>query len=175
MLRRLFLGVTLAISQMLVAREFVDIYRNPVVDYSLPDPSVVKAEDGYYYLFATEDIRNMPICRSSNLVDWKFVGTAFTDDTRPAFEPGGGLWAPDINKIGDKDVLYYSMSRWGGEWTCGVGVATSDSPAGPFQDKGMMFRSNEIGIQNCIDPFYIEDNGKKFLFWGSFRGIYGAE
>lgn len=175
MLRRLFLGVTLAISQMLVAREFVDIYRNPVVDYSLPDPSVVKAEDGYYYLFATEDIRNMPICRSSNLVDWKFVGTAFTDDTRPAFEPGGGLWAPDINKIGDKYVLYYSMSRWGGEWTCGVGVATSDSPAGPFQDKGMMFRSNEIGIQNCIDPFYIEDNGKKFLFWGSFRGIYGAE
>ena len=105
MLRRLFLGVTLAISQMLVAREFVDIYRNPVVDYSLPDPSVVKAEDGYYYLFATDDIRNMPICRSSTLVDWNFVRTAFTDDTRPAFEPGGGLWATDITKIGDKYVM----------------------------------------------------------------------
>ena len=38
-----------------------------------------------------------------------------------------------------------------------------------------MFRSNEIGVQNSIDPFYIEDNGRKYLFWGSFRGIYGVE
>ena len=34
------------------------------------------------------------------------------DRTRPDFEPGGGLWAPDINKIGDTYVLYYSMSKW---------------------------------------------------------------
>lgn len=175
MLRRLFLGISLAMSICLMAGETVTSYHNPVVDYSLPDPSVIQGEDGYFYLYATEDIRNMPIHRSKNLVDWEFVGTVFTADTRPTFEPKGGLWAPDINRIGDKYVLYYSMSRWGKEWTCGIGVATADSPAGPFRDKGMMFRSNEIGIQNCIDPFYIEDNGKKFLFWGSFRGIYGAE
>lgn len=36
------------------------------------------------------------------------------------------------------------MSTWGGEWTCGIGVATSDSPQGPFEDHGMLFRSNEI-------------------------------
>ena len=67
------------------------------------------------------------------------------------------------------------MSRWGGEWTCGIGVAASDKPEGPFKDHGMMFRSNEIGVQNSIDPFYIEDGGKKYMFWGSFRGIYGIE
>ena len=38
-----------------------------------------------------------------------------------------------------------------------------------------MFRSNEIGVKNSIDPFYIEDGGKKYMFWGSFRGIYGVE
>ena len=108
-------------------------------------------------------------------MNWESVGTAFTTETRPTFEPKGNLWAPDINKIGDKYVLYYSMSRWGGEWTCGIGVATADCPAGPFKDHGMMFRSNEIGVQNSIDPFYIEDNGRKYLFWGSFRGIYGVE
>ena len=37
------------------------------------------------------------------------------------------------------------------------------------------FRSNEIGVQNSIDPFYIEENGEKYLFWGSFRGIYYIE
>ena len=102
-----------------------NVYRNPVIDYSLPDPSVIEGDDGYYYLYATEDIRNLPIHRSRNLVDWEYVGTAFTDRTRPDFEPNGGLWAPDINKIGDKYVLYYSMSVWGGELTCGIGCALS--------------------------------------------------
>ncbi len=151
------------------------VYANPVIDYSLPDPTIIKGDDGYFYLYATEDIRNVPIHRSKDLLDWKLIGTAFTDSTRPDFEPNGGIWAPDINKIGNKYVLYYSMSVWGGEWTCGIGVATADKPEGPFTDQGMLFRSNGIGVQNSIDPFYIEDGGKKFLFWGSFRGIYGIE
>ena len=152
-----------------------NVYHNPVINYSLPDPSVIKGEDGYFYLYATENIRNLPIHRSKNLVDWEYVGTAFTNDTRPDFEPKGGLWAPDINKIGDKYVLYYSMSVWGGEWTCGIGCATADKPEGPFKDHGKMFRSNEINVQNSIDPFYIEEGGQKYLFWGSFRGIYAIE
>lgn len=150
-------------------------YKNPVVDYSLPDPTVIKGDDGYFYLYATEDIRNLPIHRSKDLVNWEFLGTAFTDESRPDFEPNGGIWAPDINKIGDKYVLYYSMSVWGGEWTCGIGCAVSDRLEGPFKDCGMMFRSNGIKVQNSIDPFYIEDNGHKYLFWGSFRGIYAIE
>lgn len=175
MKRLLLMEAFIAISISLMAGEPSKTYKNPVVNYSLPDPTVIEAEDGYFYLYATEDIRNLPIHRSKDLVNWESVGTAFTTETRPTFEPKGNLWAPDINKIGDKYVLYYSMSRWGGEWTCGIGVATANCPAGPFKDHGMMFRSNEIGVQNSIDPFYIEDNGRKYLFWGSFRGIYGVE
>jgi arabinan endo-1,5-alpha-L-arabinosidase len=152
-----------------------DTYRNPVVNYSLPDPTIIRAQDGSFYLYATEDIRNLPIFRSTNLVDWTFVTTAFTNDTRPSFEPQGGLWAPDINSIDGRYVLYYSMSVWGGEWTCGVGVAVADKPGGPFTDRGKLFRSNEIDVQNSIDPFYMEEDGKKYLFWGSFRGIYRIE
>jgi arabinan endo-1,5-alpha-L-arabinosidase len=150
-------------------------YRNPVINTSLPDPTVIKADDGYFYLYATEDIHNMPIYRSKDLVFWQFMGTVFTDQTRPTFEPNGGLWAPDINLINGKYVLYYSMSVWGGEQTCGIGVATADNPDGPFTDHGKLFRSNEIGVQNSIDPCFVEDNGKKYLFWGSFRGIYAIE
>lgn len=150
-------------------------YRNPIIEKSLPDPTIIRADNGSYYLYATEDIKNTPIYRSENLADWEFVGTAFTNETRPAFEPKGGLWAPDINFINDKYVLYYSMSVWGGEWTCGIGVATADNPEGPFLDHGKLFRSNEINVQNSIDQFYIEENGRKYLFWGSFRGIYYIE
>lgn len=169
-IKSLFLGLTFSVSL-----HAADKYSNPVIDYSLPDPSIIKGEDGYFYLYATEDIRNLPIHRSKDLVNWEFLGTAFTDENRPDFEPNGGIWAPDINKIGDKYVLYYSMSVWGGEWTCGIGCAVSDRPEGPFKDCGMMFRSNGIKVQNSIDPFYIEDNGHKYLFWGSFRGIYAIE
>lgn len=169
-IKSLFLGLTFSVSLYAA-----DKYSNPVIDYSLPDPSIIKGKDGYFYLYATEDIRNLPIHRSKDLVNWEFVGTAFTDATRPDFEPEGGIWAPDINKIGDKYVLYYSMSVWGEEWTCGIGCAVSDRPEGPFKDCGMMFRSNGIKVQNSIDPFYIEDNGHKYLFWGSFRGIYAIE
>lgn len=169
-IKSLFLGLTFSVSL-----HAADKYSNPVIDYSLPDPSIIKGEDGYFYLYATEDIRNLPIHRSKDLVNWEFLGTVFTDENRPDFEPNGGIWAPDINKIGDKYVLYYSMSVWGGEWTCGIGCAVSDRPEGPFKDCGMMFRSNGIKVQNSIDPFYIEDNGHKYLFWGSFRGIYAIE
>lgn len=150
-------------------------YSNPVLSISLPDPSIIQVEDGSFYLYATEDIRNLPVYHSFDLINWTFSGTAFTDSTRPDFELGGGLWAPDINYINGKYVLYYSMSVWGGEWTCGIGIAVSDKPEGPFSDKGMLFRSNTINVQNSIDPFYIEDQGRKYLFWGSFRGIYGIE
>lgn len=155
--------------------EISDTYHNPVVSYSLPDPTIIKAADGWFYLYATEDTRNTPIHKSKNLIDWSFVGTAFTEQTRPNFEPTGGLWAPDINYIDGKYVLYYSMSIWGGKWTCGIGVATANKPEGSFTDKGKLFRSNEIDVQNSIDPFYMEENGKKYLFWGSFRGIYAIE
>ena len=155
--------------------EIDNLYSNPVVNYSLPDPTIMKAPDGYFYLYATENIRNTPIHRSRDLVSWELVGTAFTDATRPSFEPKGGIWAPDINYVEGRYLLYYSMSVWGGEWTCGIGVATADKPEGPFTDQGILFRSNEIGVQNSIDPFYIEEDGKKHLFWGSFRGLYTIE
>ena len=80
-------------------------YTNPVTRTSLPDPTVERADDGYFYLYATENIRNLPICRSRDLVDWTFVGTAFTDETRPQWNAKGNLWAPDINRIGGKYVL----------------------------------------------------------------------
>lgn len=151
-------------------------YNNPVINESLPDPTVIKADDGYFYLYATENIRNVPIYRSENLVDWRRVGTAFTDRTRPQMVPKGNIWAPDINLINGKYVMYYSKSTWGGEWECGIGVATADRPSGPFTDVGKLFISSEIGVQNSIDPFYIEEeDGSKYLFWGSFRGIYGIQ
>ena len=35
-------------------------YHNPVIRIAAPDPTAMRAKDGYFYLYATEDIRNLP-------------------------------------------------------------------------------------------------------------------
>ena len=113
------------------------------------------------------------------MVDWTYLGECFTPEGRPTFVPGVKyLWAPDINRIGKQYVLYYAMSKWGGEDSCGVGVAYADCIEGPYtciNGNGKLFRSFEIGVRNSIDPFYIKDRGKHWLVWGSFHGIYAIE
>ena len=153
-------------------------YQNPVIPYNAPDPTIIRAADGKFYLYTTEDTRHVPIYMSTDMVKWYIVGQAFTDATRPNWNPGN-IWAPDINYINGKYVMYYSMSQWGGEWACGIGVAVADRPTGPFKSPdgtdGKLFISSEIGVQNSIDPLYIEVGTHKYLFWGSFRGINGIE
>ena len=151
------------------------IFYNPILSRSLPDPTVIRAKDGCFYLYATEDTRNVPIWKSSNLVDWLFVGTAFTEKSHPVFMKGGVIWAPDINYIKKQYVLYYSLSKANEFYKNGIGVAVSKKPEGPFIDKGKLFTSEEIDVKNSIDQFYFEEKGKKYLFWGSFFGIYGIE
>lgn len=125
-------------------------------------------------MYATEDIRNLPIHRSKNLVDWEYVGTAFTDRTRPDFEPNGGLWAPDINKIGDKYVLYYSMSVWGGELTCGIGCATADKPEGPLRTTERCSAAMKSMYRTPSTLLYRRWR-EEISFLGQFRGIYAIE
>ena len=147
-------------------------FSNPIIKQSVPDPTIIKANDGYFYLYGTEDTRNMPIYRSRNLIDWMFVGTAFSEATRPrtvnpyvAYKNSSGntvsamMWAPDINYINGQYVLYYAIGVWGVLNKSGVGVATSERPEGPFVDRGAMFISETIGVNNSIDQFYIEDGG----------------
>lgn len=175
---KMFLSIALIMSMGLLAcaDDEVNTYQNPVAKWSLPDPTVIKASDNYFYLYATEDTHNVPIYRSKDLVTWRYAGTAFTDATRPMdFVPNGSIWAPDINYINGQYVLYYSKSEWGKTWECGIGVAVSDRPNGGFHDAHKLFISSEVGIENCIDPFFIQDDGRNYLFWGSFHDIYGVE
>ena len=159
-------------------------YHNPVIRVATPDPTAIRANDGYYYLYATEDIRNIPVFRSKDLIEWEEVATAFTDETRPDFAPGNkdnkdnihaAIWAPEIRYIKGKYVLFYSLAQWGNHWVSTVGYALSDSPTGPFEVKGYVFDSREVNVGNSIDQFFYEENGTYYMLWGSFFGIYIME
>lgn len=155
-------------------------YKNPVINKNCPDPSVIRAADGYFYVYSTQDnvpgnVRYIPIHRSKDLVDWDYVGTVFSETDRPTWIPNARLWAPDINYINGKYVLYYSMGVWVSTYDSAIGVATADKPEGPFTDHGKILDYTSQGVNNSIDQFYIEDKDKKYLIWGSYNGIYAVE
>ena len=151
-------------------------YTNPIIsDKSVPDPSVIRAKDGYFYLYATQTKTYwMPVYRSKDLVNWKYERTAFVNAYKPNLPGGGTFWAPEIRYINGQYVLYYSWAKLNGANQSYTAVAVSDNPLGPFKDSKELLGNEEFG-SNCIDQFYIEDGGKKYMFYGSFQGIYVTE
>ena len=158
-------------------------FKNPVFEPILADPSVVRdPKTGLFYAYGTQDdwadgagSRLIPVLRSTDLTNWKSIGQAFA--SKPSWKSNGGLWAPEVVLVNGKYHLYYAYSTWG-DPNPGVGVAIAEEPQGPFVDKGKLFLSKEVDVPNSIDPFYWEEEGKKFLFWGSFsqatnQGTYG--
>ncbi len=153
-------------------------YINPVFTPVLADPSVLKADEAFY-AYGTEDNwgtegghKIVPVVKSMDLVNWEFVNNAFL--TKPDWKSAGGIWAPNVSLVGDEYFMYYSFSTWG-DPDPGIGLAIASKPEGPFIDQGKLFLSSEIGVDNSIDAFYIEEDGQKYLFWGSFHGIYGIQ
>lgn len=160
------------------------MYQNPVWEPILADPAIIR-HDGKFYAYGTQDYgqwsesefgtRYTPILVSEDLVNWTYGGSVFQMNTRPTWGSlNAGLWAPDIVKIGEKFLLYYSLSVWG-DSNPGIGVASSNHPLGPWTDHGELLRSESIGVNNSIDPAVFEAEGKVYMIWGSFRGIYGIE
>jgi arabinan endo-1,5-alpha-L-arabinosidase len=153
-------------------------YTNPVFEPTFADPTVIKADDDYYYAYATEDFWEgkdhlVAVIRSKDLVKWSYLGDAFAK--KPAWKQGG-LWAPNVFRYEGKYFMFYSLSIWG-DTNPGVGLASSELPQGPFTDQGKFFLSSEVGVSNSIDPCFFQDpvSGNLYIFWGSFRGIYGRQ
>jgi arabinan endo-1,5-alpha-L-arabinosidase len=154
-------------------------FRNPLIRSPFPDPTVLKVGENDFYASSTEVNRITSIYHSNDLMDWKQVGTVFTASNRPNWYAhstlAGSVWAPDLNFINGKYVLYYSLSEMAGNggntMDAGIGVAVADKPEGPYTDRGKLFDSRDVNVQNSIDPNYFEDDdGKKYLFWGSYGG-----
>ena len=153
-------------------------YTNPIITFSsAADPTVIRTEEGFY-LYATQtNAYWIPIYFSKDLVNWEFKRSAFRNATKPKPDvlPGGGaFWAPEIRYINGKYVLYFSWAKWGDGSISYTAVATSDSPVGDFLNAKPLLITDDFG-SNCIDQFYYEEDKKKYMFVGSFNGIYVTE
>jgi arabinan endo-1,5-alpha-L-arabinosidase len=148
------------------------------------DPTVVRDDDGMYYMFSTDAVANsenipagVHIRTSRDLVTWHFTGTAFDGVPRPARDWSGatGLWAPEVVRWpGAGWHMYYSASTFGSN-TSAIGLATAPHPSGPWQDRGLVVATRSgVNTQNAIDAaITFGADGAPWLTYGSFfSGIY---
>jgi arabinan endo-1,5-alpha-L-arabinosidase len=158
----------------LILTEAQKIYSNPILDFDFPDPAIIRAPDGFYYAYATQTLRdgrwvNIQVARSSDLIEWEFLGEALPDKPDWARETQD-FWAPSVIFDGSTYFMYYSATPdvcHQHERGHALAVATSDNPTGPFVDMGMPLLLG-AGFE-YIDPMAFDDpiTGKHLLYWGS--------
>jgi arabinan endo-1,5-alpha-L-arabinosidase len=135
-------------------------FSNPVFTPTFADPTILfNSDDDYYYAFGTQDYWGssdhlVPVIRSRDLVLWTFIGDAFTE--RLIWNPKAFIWAPEVFKWDNKIFMFYSASVWG-DSNPGIGQAWALKPSDNFTDLGKLFNSDDIGVQNSIDPCFFHD------------------
>lgn len=157
-------------------------YQNPVIRHNCPDPTIIddRARTGYFYAYSTQNgtsgdasCKYLPIYKSDDLVHWMLVADGFGEG-RPQWVEDSRIWAPDINYVDGHYVLYYALGVWDNSKLSSSGVAVSDSPTGPFEDRGEVVSFQTVGVGNAIDPMlFIDDDGRKYLYFGSFGDLSG--
>jgi len=140
------------------------------------DPSSIVQCKNEYWVFYTG--HGVPSYRSRDLVKWESGPAVF----KAAPEWIAGIvpenrrmqyWAPDIIKLGDRYLLYYSVSSFG-KMTSAIGLATTPTldPADPayhWTDQGYVVRTQEGDGYNAIDPSVLHNtDGSLWLTFGSY-------
>lgn len=142
-------------------------FQNPVLPGDFADPSVVRVEDDYWATATSSEWAPLfPILHSNNLNDWEIESHVFPDSLPNWAE--AHFWAPEIAYDNDRYFIYYTAKKKEGP-LC-VGVASSKSATGPYEDHGPIV-CQEAG---AIDGFQIrDDEGRLYLIWkedGNSRG-----
>src|SRR4051812_37545274 len=149
-------------------------YTNPIYDGYFADPAVLRTSKGVYYAYGTghgpeRDGRQFPILRSTDFLNWEYVGGALPALPPEAGEPYTAYWAPEVAERDGKFYLYYSAATGGKDETHRLRVAAADEPEGPFQDLGKIVLTGEFVDRFCIDghPFRDPKDGKWYLYFAT--------
>ena len=138
------------------------LYDNPVIPQDCADPGVLR--DGNEYVVACTSggaPDAFAIRTSTDLVHWTFTGHIFPAAGKPAWAVGD-FWAPEIHKVGNHYVAYYSARHQDGRLS--VGAGTSQSAKGPFTDIGQpLVHDASMGM---IDVTHFQaPDGTHYLVW----------
>ena len=152
---------------------------NPILPSFHADPEILYSQQTkHYYIYPTRD--GFPgwggsyfkVFSSKNLKSWK-EEKVILDMNKDVSWANGNAWAPCIEekKINGKYkyFFYYSANPVTNKGKQ-IGVATANSPLGPFTDSGKpIITSSPVGRGQQIDVDVYTDpiSGKSYLYWGN--------
>lgn len=138
----------------------------PVYAGDFPDTSVLLVS-GTYWAYATGSAgRNLQVMSSKDLRTW----SSPTDPlpVLPKWASTGKTWAPGVLVVGGKYVMYYTVHDPALAVQC-ISVATSATPAGPFEDASAAPLICQTANGGSIDPNpYLDPvSHNPYLLWKS--------
>ena len=158
-------------------------------DVFVHDPSIFyDRASGRYYAFGS----HYAVASTTDFITWRqdapgdtgyktLYGKDNKAETLPlSYAAVGGdqnTWAPDVEKIGDKYYMYYSLTGAFGKNKSVIGRVSSDNVLGPYSNEELILKSDGAGQPNCIDPeLFYDKEGRLWMVYGSFyAGIYIKE
>ena len=153
-------------------------------DVSVHDPSVIRAEDGTWYIFGS----HMAAAKSADLIQWQLIsrdagmGCTLVENVQDQMKEAlqyaktNTFWAPDVQQLADGKFYMYYCTCKGDSPLSMLGLAVSSGPEGPYENRGVFLKSGYPGydatrLPNVVDPctFYDKD-GKLWMVYGSYSG-----
>lgn len=167
--------------------ELGELPNNSILPGFHADPEILYAQKTkQYYIYSTTDGQPgwggwyFTVFSSPDLKTWKDEGTMLDLKSEQVPWANGNAWAPCIEEKlingAYKYFFYYSGNPKAGGGKQ-IGVATSDSPTGPFTDLGypiVTASPTGHGQQIDVDAFTDPVSGKAYLYWGNGY-LAGAE
>jgi arabinan endo-1,5-alpha-L-arabinosidase len=145
------------------------------IDQDFPDPDVLEHE-GTYFAYATNiPGTNVQLATSTDLESWEVTG----EDALPALPEWsipGKTWAPDVTEIRPGEfVMYFTAASSDPALQC-IGVATAQSPTGPFEPRGDEPLVCPGTSGGAIDAStFIDDDGTPFLLFKNDGNCCGLD
>jgi beta-xylosidase len=150
-------------------RPFVPVYQS-----DFPDPFIVEHKGEFVAFSTNSGGANLPMIASRDLISWAPVMDPARPkkrlDAMPALAPwvkAGRTWAPEVMRVGDKWLLYYTANHRKRDLQC-VGVAAANDTRGPFLDTSAEPLVCQFELGGTIDAHPFKDaDGKLYLYYKS--------
>ena len=131
------------------------------------DPFLLHASDGKYYMYGTSLPDGFEAYESENLTDWHKIGQVYKGGAPEQWNVDC-FWAPEVYERDGKYYMFYSANSRNNpneeEENFKIGVAVSDSPAGPFTDylDRPLFEADYPVIDANV---LFDENGKNYIYF----------
>ena len=186
-MRRMLAGIIMMVLTLWTAAGLAENRDLPIPDYqdvSVHDPSVLRGEDGSWYIFGS----HMAAARSDDLMKWTMIsrdagaGCTLVENVQEqmkealSYAKTGTFWAPDVERLKDGRYALYYCTCEGSSPLSMLGIAYADQPEGPYVNGGILLKSGYPGYNatvypNVVDPCVFRDrDGGLWMVYGSYSG-----